>query len=491
MTSPMSSPPAAGSGQTAGSDPIPQGVGSDPGPQGVGFDPVVVIGGGFAGLSAAAALAQRGMRVLVVDARPQLGGRATAFTDRETGELVDNGQHVLFGCYRATFEFLSRIGALDNVRVQSSLSVPYIDRAGRRSVLKCPALPSPLHLLAGVLDWDAIPWRDRLAVIKLAGPLRQARRELQRTGSVSAEPDGTVSNWLVAHGQRDKLRAWLWEPLAVAALNQSPDVAAASPFVRVLAEMFGPDPAASALVLPTRPLHHMYAEPARAFIEARGGEVRVNALARVVVERGRVQAFDIRGSRIDTSRVIAAVPWFDLRRLFTGAPPAPLGALLADADAMVSMPIVTVNLWYDRPVMDEPFVGLPGRDMQWVFDKRQAFGERASHLSLVASGADHLTASDTASLVSLAAREVAGAIPGARAATLVRGTVVRERRATFSLALDQPKRPGITTPVEGLFLAGDWIDTGLPGTIESAALAGHKAALAIQQSVRAEPPDNE
>ena len=132
------------------------------------------------GLSAAAALAERGVRVLVLDARPQLGGRATAFPDRETGELVDNGQHVLFGCYRATFEFLRRIDALDNVRIQPSLEVPYIDPTARRSVLECPALPSPLHLLAGVLDWDAMPWRDRLAALKLAGPLRRARRELRQ-----------------------------------------------------------------------------------------------------------------------------------------------------------------------------------------------------------------------------------------------------------------------------------------------------------------------
>ena len=132
--------------------------------------------------------------------------------------------------------------------------------------------------------------------------------------------------------------------------------------------------------------------------------------------------------------------------------------------------------------MDDMFVSLPGREMQWVFDKRQVFGEHASHLSLVVSGADALVGADTAALVALAAREVAASIPGARAAVLVRGTVVREKRATFSLAPGQPARPGVTTPVRGLFLAGDWIETGLPGTIESAALAGHRAAHALLQS---------
>jgi hydroxysqualene dehydroxylase len=448
-------------------------------PQGGEADPVVVVGGGFAGLSAAAALAGRGVRVLVLDARPQLGGRATAFPDRETGELVDNGQHVLFGCYRATFEFLRRIDALDHVRMQASLAVPYLDRAGRRSVLRCPPLPSPFHLLAGVLDWDAMPWRDRLSVLKLSGPLRRARRELLRTGTVSAEPPGTVSDWLAAHGQRDKLRTWLWEPLAVAALNQSPAVASATPFLRVLAEMFGPDATDSALVLPIRPLHQMYAEPARAFIEAHGGEVRVNALARVVVERGRVRAIDIRGERIDTRHVIAAVPWFDLGRLFLPAPPSQLAAILAAASAMTPMPIVTVNLWYDRRVMVDSFVGLPGREMQWVFDKRIAFGSDASHLSLVSSGATRLTSMGRDELTAVAAREVEDALPAARGARLIRATVIRERQATFSLAPGEPSRPGTQTPVEGLFLAGDWTDTGLPGTIESAVVSGHRAAQSI------------
>lgn len=412
--------------------------------------------------------------MLVLEARGELGGRATAFVDRATGELVDNGQHVLFGCYHETFALLRRVGADAHVRVQPSLEVPYFDAEGRRSVLKCPPLPSPLHLLGGILDWDALAWSDRLRALRLAGPLLRARWN----GRVPQTVDETVSQWLTRYGQRGRLREWLWEPLAIAALNQSPAEAAAAPFVRVLALMFGPDPKDASIVLPAKPLHEMYAVPARQFIESRGGEVRPHALARVRLAGHRVSAVDIRGESINVDRVIAAVPWFALAPLFTGASSL-MDSTVAAASRMTSKPIVTVNLWYDRAVMDDLLVALPGRAMQWVFDKRQAFGERASHLSLVSSGADGLVDLDNDALVTLAAREVAESIPGAREALLRRGTVIREKHATFSLAPGQPTRPPVETPVEGLFLAGDWIDTGLPGTIESAALAGHRAAGAM------------
>jgi hydroxysqualene dehydroxylase len=445
---------------------------------------VIIVGAGCAGLAAAAMLAEAGWRVRVLESRPRLGGRATAFPDRVTGELVDNGQHVLFGCYRETLRFLDRIGARDNLRPQQTLSVPFIDREGRRSVLACPSLPSPLHLLAAILRWDAMSLGDRLSALKMALPLRAARKALAQSGNVASAMNGragdmTVSQWLRAHGQSETLTAWLWEPLAVAALNQSPDEARAEPFVRVLAEMFGPEASASALLLPIRPLHLMYAEPARAFLERHGGEIHTNATVKIIAGEKQVLGVEVRGERLPATHVISTVPWTSIRTLFAEPVPRALASLIADASAVQSEAIVTVNLWYDRQVMDDPFVGLPGRSMQWVFEKRLAFGRDASHLSLVASGANALAAEQADELIARAAAEVADALPRARAATLTRGTVVREKHATFSLAAGQPPRPQTRTAIDGLLLAGDWIDTGLPGTIESAVLSGHRAAREI------------
>jgi uncharacterized protein with NAD-binding domain and iron-sulfur cluster len=140
---------------------------------------------------------------------------------------------------------------------------------------------------------------------------------------------------------------------------------------------------------------------------------------------------------------------------------------------------VTINLWFDRPVMDDPFIGLPGRAMQWVFDKRTVFGGEASYLSLVSSGASPLVHLANHELIARAHAELLDAMPAIRAAALRRATVVREPRSTFSLAPGQPRRPPTATPVRGLFLAGDWIDTGLPATIESAVRSGHRAAEAV------------
>jgi uncharacterized protein with NAD-binding domain and iron-sulfur cluster len=134
-------------------------------------------------------------------------------------------------------------------------------------------------------------------------------------------------------------------------------------------------------------------------------------------------------------------------------------------------------LWFDRAVMHEPLVGLPGRTFQWVFDRRAIAGGAMSHLSLISSGAEAIVAQGNDALIATALREVREALPAARPAALRKGLAVREKRSTCSLAPDAPPRPQTTTPIEGFFLAGDWIDTGLPATIESAVVSGHRAAI--------------
>jgi squalene-associated FAD-dependent desaturase len=323
----------------------------------------------------------------------------------------------------------------------------------------------------------------------MARPILRARKAIASKPSPRlTAADVTVSQWLQQSGQSGRLREWLWDPLAVAALNQSPDEAAAPPFVHVVALLFGPEASDAALVLPTRPLHMAYAEPARRFITEHGGEVRTGSLARVTTTTTGRQQVDVRGEPVALAPVISAVPWFALGALFGQNIPPPLRNIVDDATAMESKPIVTVNLWYDAAVMDEPFVGLPGRTMQWVFDKRAIVRDgrsgaggatRTSHLSLVSSGADRIVQQSDEALVRLASEEIHEALPRARRARLTHATVIREKRATFSLAPGQPTRPGTRTPIPGLYLAGDWIETGLPGTIESAVISGHRAARAL------------
>ena len=436
----------------------------------------VIVGGGFAGLSAAVDLSARGARVIVVEGRPKLGGRATSYRDRVTGEDVDNGQHVIFGCYRETFRFLRTIGADRDVCLQPRLDVSYVDRDGRRVRYRCPDLPAPLHLLGGIVEWDELSVAEKLASLRMARPLRQLRRQAAGTlpHAVGGERE-TAREWLVRHGQGPRLRELLWEPLALAALNQSAGVAGAAPFTRVLAELCGPRTTDSAIGILSRPLEALYAIPARQFIEARGGAVWTRAAGRAAFVDGRLVGVEARRELITAPVFISAVPWFALSSVFH-PPPSPLVPVLERAAAMGSAPIVSVHLWFDSPVLQEPFLGLLGMTMQWVFDRRAALGPHGSHLTLVSSGADTVVGLSNGVLIDRALSDLRSAVPAARDVALSHALVIRERQATFSLSPGQPTRPSSETVIRGLYLAGDWIETGLPSTIESAVVSGHRAA---------------
>lgn len=439
---------------------------------------VIVVGAGVAGLAAATALCEQGARVLVLEARGAPGGRTSSFRDRTDGAWIDNGQHVVLGCYRETFAYLHRVGAAADVPLPPKLEVPGIDRRGRAHVLRCPAWPAPWNLLAGLLTWPAIGWRDRLAVRHVAGPLRSARADVRDPRDAKE----TVASWLARHRQTPRLIELLWEPLTLAALNQPIECAAAETFVEVLARVFGPGLHDAAIGLPARPLAHTFGTAAAQYLEERGSELRCHAPARLAIQNGRLLGIDVRGGRIRAPFVIAALPWTRWGTFVsaTDAHGTGLAAIRSAALRTASSPIVTVNLWLDRPVMTDRFVGLPGRRFHWVFTHDLGTGRGGAYrLSLVASGADALAREASATVAQHAFDDLREAISAAAQARVLRSLVVREPCATFSLAPGQPSRPGVRTPLDGLFLAGDWTATGLPGTIEGAAQSGHSAANAV------------
>jgi zeta-carotene desaturase len=440
----------------------------------VNHPPVVVVGGGFAGLAAATALAESGVPVHVFEARPTLGGRANAFRDPVTGDRIDNGQHILAGCYTQTLAFLQRVGSAARLHRPSTLHVVMIDEQRRRTELSLPPLPSPLDVLAGILAWDALEWSDRWSMLRIGSALR---------GRGTILPGETVRQWLTRYHQSPRLCRLFWEPLALAALNQPIDDASAEMFVAVTSRMFGSEPDAAAILVPSVPLDELYALPVRQFLARRGGIITAPAKAAIVTEDKRVVGVIAGDTWTPASIVICAVPWFAITDVFID-PPASLEPVVSNARALGSAPIVTVNLWFEDFQIDDAMFGMPGRHFQWVFDRRRFVGGGQSHLSLVSSGADVICNLSNAELIDTAVQEIRHAVPAAAKSPVRHASVVRERRATFSLKPGSPPRPGTATAVTGLFLAGDWIDTGLPATIESAVVSGHRAAAAVLQSLR-------
>lgn len=439
---------------------------------------VVVIGAGCAGLAAAVRLSARGAKVVVVEQAPRLGGRATSFVDRQSGERVDNGQHVLFGCYRETYALLGEIGAADHAPLERSLELTMAGGLdGRSYQLHCPDLPSPWHLLFGLLTWRAVPMADRLAAFHMRALLQDAHRLRPEEIAARIDPSMTVSEWLTRQRQPASMRKWLWNPLAYAALNQNPDDASARPFVRVLAEMFGPDPHAAAVGLPRVPLDELMAAPAVEYVHARGGTVITKRPARLAVNGDRVASVKVGDTTVRAATVISAVPWHAFSGMWEENVPPALAEIARNAAGMRSTPIVTVNLWFDRSVMDRrtSFIGVADGTTQWVFD-REAITGAGGHLSAVSSGAVDLIRLENDELIARAEADVRRVLPAAGRAALTRALVVREPRAGFSLAPGEPPRPRTVTPLAGFLLAGDWTDTGLPATIEGAVRSGNAAA---------------
>ncbi|HZZ08313.1 MAG TPA: hydroxysqualene dehydroxylase HpnE [Candidatus Binataceae bacterium] len=440
---------------------------------------VVVIGGGFAGLSAAVAIAGRGFRVAVLEGKPALGGRAYSFADAETGDFVDNGQHVMMGCYAETLKFLERIGASGQLVFHRDLAIEMLQRDRSAGVLKTARLPGPLHMTAALMRYRLLTMRERLSAM-VAGlrMLRMRRYDRARLGQA------TVGALMDVLEQGERARRCFWYPLAIATLNEDPELASAALLAEVLKRAFFSRRSDSAFVYARVGLSDLYCPGSVRIIEESGGVVETRAVVEALeFGQGRVTGVRLRdGRRLQADNFIAAVAPAQLMRLLPeGAGADPFFAHLGE---ITSSPIICVHAWFDREITDAPFVGFVGTTTQWLFNKRRTFtgrGERANgYLSFVISGARKLVDSGNEELVDLVTGDLNTMIPDSRDARLLKALVLKEKQATMAPSPECDRlRPGLATPISNFFLAGDWIQTGLPATIESAVASGHAAAAAV------------
>jgi len=439
---------------------------------------VLIIGGGLAGLTAGVALAAAGRRVRLLEQKPYLGGRARSFQDAATGSRVDNGQHLFMGCYHSTLKLFDTIGTAQTVTFEPQLRVRFLDPDQKMTELRCPALPSPWHLLSGVFLSNSFSFREKIDVLRMGRALRAAKGAAE---GLSTPDRLTVDEWLSSLGQSESLRHNFWDLFCIAAMNEDPRIASALLFERVLRLALFSSPEDSRLGIPRKGLSECYTDAAAEAITERGGSVELRRDVRaLLVSAGACRGVKLAdGTVIEAQTVLSAVPWHVLPGLLP-SDTVHSEPIFSRVLRLRPAPIISLYLWFDRPVTDLEFVGLRGTTIQWLFNKGKILGTDENYVSLVLSGAhDHVERSKE-DLRDMALQELRRLLPGMRDARLTHSLVIKERFATFSPCVGvDALRPPAVTPVRGLYLAGDWTATGLPATIEGAVQSGYSAAEAI------------
>jgi squalene-associated FAD-dependent desaturase len=437
---------------------------------------VVVVGGGLAGITAALDLAQAGTEVVVLEARPRLGG--AAYSIERDGLVVDNGQHVFLRCCDQYRGLLERLGATADTTLQERLDIPMVTPSGRRARLRRDGLPAPLHLSRSLLGFGLVSVSDRARVAVAMLRLR------------AVDPDDPAADaqafgdWLARQRQSPAAIEALWRLITVATLNLEPCDASLAQAAYVFQTGLLRDTAAGDVGWSDVPLSQLHDGPARRALAQAGAEVHVAARVQEIAARDG-GGFDVRTADgpIATDTVVLAVP---SQRVAGLLPPGALADPTAP-ERLGSSPILNVHVHYDRRVLDGPFVAAVDSPVSWIFDRTASSGAGDGQvLALSVSAADAIEHLDADALRARFLPALAQLLPAARAAEVRRFLVHREHHATFRAAPGaRALRRGAATALPGLVLAGAWTDTGWPATMEGAVRSGHAAAAALAPALAA------
>jgi squalene-associated FAD-dependent desaturase len=426
---------------------------------------VAIVGGGLAGLAAAAALGQSGYRVDVFESRAFLGGRATSYpvtAADETAETIDNCQHILLRCCVNLLDFYRRLQVRDRIRFHREFF--FIEPGGRTSSLKSGLLPAPLHFTESFARLHFLSFRDKLSVGR---GLLALRREYGKRRDLDAI---TMAAWLREKRQTPGAVERFWRQILVSAINEEPDRMAALHGFQVFWLGFLANSKSYEMGVPAVPLGSLYTSEAW----TRFGNVRLRLrqpVKSVVIENGSARGVETESGFEAADYVVSAVPCERVSSLAAG--------LNLPLERFDHSPITGIHLWFDRPITNLPHATLLDRTIQWMFNK-----DRGRYLQLVVSASRSLLNMPRNDVIALALRELIEFFPTAEGARIEKAHVVKEVRATFSAVPGlEELRPESRTPVRGLFLAGDWTRSGWPATMEGAVRSGYLAAEAITQAV--------
>jgi len=435
----------------------------------------IVIGAGVAGMSAACALADSGLNVRLVERRSYLGGRASSYLHPGVNEVIDNCQHVLFGCCTNLIGFYRRIGADEKIHWTRSMTM--IEPGGRPTLLASSQwLPAPLHGLPSLLRAKTLTRHDKMALARAFGAL------LRPVPTNSRE---NLGDWLRRNGQTQGAINRFWRLVIASALNADIDVIALPYAAKVIRELFLNSAQAGAMGMSSVPLSELYAG-AEEFLKQHRGKVVFNAGVEAAEwdEETSQWTLATRAGILVADYLVLALPFEAAAKLLPHMPPADgVSSLAGQIERHGHSPICSVHLWFDREITSLEHAVLLDREIHWMYNKSRLQPWRktnGSYLELVISASQRFAALTREEAIDLSLRALAEFFPAIATAKLEKAALVKEVRATFTVppGIDG-FRPTSTSPWPNCVLAGDWTATGWPSTMESAARSGHLAAEAV------------
>ena len=413
----------------------------------------------------------------VLESKRVTGGRAGSFEDAQSGESVDYCQHVAMGCCTNLIGLLDRCGQMDQWHRSAELEFRF---AGTRPTRFAASrvLPPPLHLLGTLLSIRYLQWEQ---IGRIAGALWR----LMRTPTSELQ-EVTAADWLAQHGQDSVVRQRFWDVILVSALGESPDLVSMAAARKVIIDGFAAARGAADVLIPCRPLSELIGLELARSIESLGVQFHTEASVTDLIstDDGHIRVHSSNPVPLIADHVIVATAWHNNVKLLAGHLPK----TTIDRFARIrSSRISGVHLWFDRELTDRAHSVLVGGVSQWLFrpmrGPTQATG--GFYYQVVISASANVRGIPKEELIDTLINELQQFFPRARDAKLLRSRVVTDPNSVFSVSADVEKiRPLASTTLPWLHLAGDWIATGWPSTMEGAVISGRMAASSVLERLK-------